>query len=216
MIKIFAVSGYKNSGKTTLCLRLLAELKRLGVRVGYIKRTSEEIFTEDESDSSSVEKLGVRGALWGPDGLRFEEREAAALSPHNIAARYFPEAEIVIVEGGKYLDLPRIWVEGEEKRPDNVGGVFMIYDRSARGDGALTFGAGDEEEMARRLAATVRGKFYRSSKVYIGDKALPMKDFIADFVRGAVLGMLASLKGGKEPDGPIRIFIDENDEKEAK
>ena len=29
MIRIFAVSGFKNSGKTTLCMKLLEELGRL-------------------------------------------------------------------------------------------------------------------------------------------------------------------------------------------
>jgi molybdopterin-guanine dinucleotide biosynthesis protein B len=39
-----------------------------------------------------------------------------------------------------------------------------------------------------------------------------MKDFIADFVRGSILGMLAALKGGKDTDKTIRIYIDGNTE----
>ena len=35
MIKIFAVSGFKNSGKTTLCRRLLAELAELGAAADH-------------------------------------------------------------------------------------------------------------------------------------------------------------------------------------
>ncbi len=212
MIRIFSVCGYKNSGKTTLCRALLKELALMGVRVGYIKRTSEEIMETRATDTASVLAMGLTSALWGRDGLRVEEGEDVELTPEHIVARYFPDAEIVIIEGGKRLNLPKIWVENEEPR-NGVDGVFMVYDRTAAGDGKLRFGAGDEPLMAQKLAASVRGKFYRSSKVYIGGRALPMKDFIADFVRGAVLGMLASLKGGKEPKAPIRIYLD-GDEKE--
>ena len=35
-----------------------------------------------------------------------------------------------------------------------------------------------------------------------------MKDFIADFVRGSVLGMLASLKGGRDTSEGVRVYID--------
>ena len=208
MIKIFAVSGFKNSGKTTFCRKVLSELARLGVRTGYIKRTSDDVLEEDGTDTASVERMGITSALWGRDGLRFEEAGAASFSPEYIVSQYFPDAEIVILEGGKYLDLPKIWVENGEPRPREVRGVFMVYDRTGGGDGRLRFGCGDEALIAAKLAATVRGKYYRSSKVYIGDRPLPMKDFIADFVRGAVLGMLASLKGGGDPKAPVRIYLD--------
>ena len=186
MIRIFAVSGFKNSGKTTLCMKLLEELGRLGVRTGYIKRTAEEALSPRGTDTGRAAGLGVSSALWGSDGLRIES-PAAGVTPEYIVSRYFPDAEIVIVEGGKYLDLPKIWVESGEPRPEEVGGVFMTYDRNSEGDGKTRFGAGCEAEMARRLAASVRGGFYRSTKIYIGDRPLPMKDFIADFVRGSVL-----------------------------
>lgn len=208
MIKIFAVSGFKNSGKTTLCRRLLAELAELGVRTGYIKRSSDDVLEDGGTDTASVEKMGVAAALWGKDGLRFEEAELEPFTPEYIVSQYFPDAEIVILEGGKYLSLPKIWVENGEPRHADVRGVFMVYDRKGAGDGEMRFGEGDEALIAERLAATVRGKYYRSSKVYIGDRPLPMKDFIADFVRGAVLGMLASLKGGKDPKAPVRIYLD--------
>ena len=205
MTKIFAVSGFKNSGKTTLCMKLLEELKKLGIRTGYIKRTSEEEETGRDTDTGKAAALGIQTALWSPSSVSVEKK-GSCFTADEIAALYFQDAEIVLVEGGKYLDLPRIWVENGEKH-DDIRGIFMTYDRNAAGGGPLAWSGGDEPEMANRLAATVRGKFYRSSSVVIGARPLPMKDFIADFVKGAVLGMLASLKGGKEPAGDIRIFI---------
>ena len=206
MTRIFAVSGYKNSGKTTLCMTMLNELQKLGIRTGYIKRTSESVEPDAGTDTAKANALGVRAALWGGTGLCVTQR-GSDFSAFGIASSYFPDAEIILLEGGKHLDLPKIWVENGEPHND-VNGVFMTYDRRSRGSGPLVWGAGSEHEMALRLASTVRGKFYRSSAVFIDDKPLPMKDFIADFIKGSVLGMLASLKGGNDPGGVIRIYID--------
>lgn len=207
MTKLFAVSGFKNSGKTTLCMKLLEELKKLGVSVAYIKRTNEEVISQRGTDTGRAAALGIGSVLWGKEGIRIEAPSEDA-SPEGIASRYFPDTEIVIVEGGKRLDLPKIWVENGEARPPYVHGVFMAYDRKAAGDGKTAFTEGDEAEMARRLAVSVRGDFYRSAKIYIGERQLPMKSFIADFVRGSVLGMLSSLKGGCDVSDGVRIYID--------
>ncbi|MBR4401484.1 MAG: molybdopterin-guanine dinucleotide biosynthesis protein MobB [Synergistes sp.] len=213
MIRTIAVSGFKNSGKTTLCHRLVEELTRLGVRTGYIKRTSEEALGTEDADTSKLRSAGVTAVLWGDDGLRAEE-SGCDISHEYIVSKYFPECEIVILEGGKYLELPKIWVESETPRPEEVKGVFMLYDRTRPGDGASRFGCGDEALMAEKLAAFVRGENYRSSSVFIGSRELSMKDFIADFVRGAVLGMLSSLKGGKTHGEEVKIVI--RGEKEEK
>ena len=208
MIRIVAVSGKKDSGKTTLCRKLLRELDGMGIRTGYIKRTAEDVLSEKNTDTGSVSDMGIGSVLWGRDGLRYELTASEDTTPYYIASRYFPEAEIIILEGGKNLHLPKIWVRSEgEVRPEYPG-ILMIYDRGGNKDSSLVYCGGEEKEMALRLASMVRGKAYRSSKVYFGDSPLPMKDFIADFIRGSILGMLASLKGGKDPEKTIRIYID--------
>ena len=213
MIKIFAVSGFKKSGKSTLCRKILAELSKMGIRTGYIKRTSDEVLDLGENDTGRVLNEERRTALWGSDGVRYEERESGRFTPDYIASHCFPDAEIVIMEGGKFIDVPKIWVENGTPRPDNVKGVFMIYDRFRKGDGKMTFTEGDEKSIAEHLASSVRGDQHRSANVYIGDKPLPMKDFIADFIRGGLLGMLSSLKGA-DTKKPVLVYLEA--EKESK
>ena len=208
MTRIVAVSGYKNSGKTTLCRRLLKELGKLGVRTGYIKRTSEEALSEKKTDTGSVAEMGVDSALWGSDGLRFESPLAAEPTPQSIASRYFPDAELVILEGGKELELPKVWVASNGEPTPNFPGIFLIYDRSFSGNCGRVFGSGSEAALAAKLADFVRGAAYRSASVYIGERQLPMKDFVADFVRGGILGMLASLKGGERGGDSVRVYLD--------
>ena len=65
MIRIVAVSGKKDSGKTTLCRKLLRELDGMGIRTGYIKRTAEEVLSEKGTDTGSVADMGIGALLWG-------------------------------------------------------------------------------------------------------------------------------------------------------
>jgi molybdopterin-guanine dinucleotide biosynthesis protein B len=212
MIKIVAVAGSKNSGKTTLCRKLMEELVKKGIRTAYIKRTSEEVLSIDGTDSGSVIRDGTEALLWGSDGVRHEAKVPADISPLQIASRYFPDSELLILEGGKKLSLPKIWVKTPGEDVPGYPGIFMIYDRNVIGEGGFTYGSGSEARMAERLARLVRGKTYRSAKVYVGDHPMPLKDFVADFIRGGILGMLSALKGGSDLSVPVRIYLDDSTE----
>jgi len=212
MISIVAVSGYKNSGKTTLCKKLLAELQKMDIKTGYIKRTAEEAIlkTNKTTDTGSVTDMGIGTLLWGNDGLRYEAPADENTTPQSIAAKYFPDAELLILEGGKNINLPKIWVRSNGEDIPDYPGIFLIYDRYADITDGNTFSEGHEADLAKKLSELVRGKAYRSSKVYIGDRPLPMKDFVSDFIRGGILGMIESLKGGSDPEADVRIYIDGN------
>ena len=135
MIRIVAVSGNKDSGKTTLCRKLLRELDEMGIRTGYIKRTSDEVLSEKSTDTGSVTDMGIGAVLWGKDGLRYELPASEETAPHFIASRYFPDAEIIILEGGKNLPLPKIWVKKEGEAVPEYPGIIMIYDKEGNNDG---------------------------------------------------------------------------------
>lgn len=213
---VVAVSGYKDSGKTTLCVRILEELAKLGVRTGYIKRTENlSVCGRDAVDSGAARERGVDAMLWARDGLMLESSLSPDVTVDVIVSRYFPGAEIVVLEGGKDLNLPKIWVCSEkDEETDDYPGVFARYDYRLTGGKADSgvFGAGSETKIAALLASLVREDAYRSASVYIGDRPLPMKDFVADFVRGGVLGMLTSLKGA-DIDSDVRIYIKRNSAK---
>ena len=210
MTCIVAVSGYKNSGKTTLCRKLLKELASLGLSVGYIKYTEENALQSDSnSDTGSVLDLGMQSVLWGKDGVMFEERAGSEkIGPADIAAKYFSDKEFLILEGGKNLTLPKIWVASEAGESPDYPGIFMTYDRHGKTDQETTFGEGEEDKMVSKLHELAISSSHGSAKVYIGDELLPMKRFVADFVSGGVVGMLCSLKKTDNLDEKIRVYID--------
>jgi molybdopterin-guanine dinucleotide biosynthesis protein B len=209
-LNIVAVSGYKDSGKSTLCGIMVSALSKRGLSVGYIKRTEEFVASRGDTDSGAICALGVPALLWGKDSFRFEKicSQSGNADVYSIAGMYFPQADIVILEGGKDLLLPKIWVLRENEQPPDDKGIFALYDRYGNGDGGLRYGADDLDRLVLDIAGRVKSR--GSVRVYMDEKEIAMKNFVGDFIAGGVRGMLDSLKKPLNCDtsGNIRIYLD--------
>jgi molybdopterin-guanine dinucleotide biosynthesis protein B len=108
-----AVIGKKHSGKTTLTVRLCAELHRRGARVMTIKHGS-HTFNIDPSTTDTYrhyhEGNAERVAMAAPDKFALIVRWSEELGPEEIAARHMGDADIVVCEGFKRSALPKIEV----------------------------------------------------------------------------------------------------------
>jgi len=108
-----AVIGKKHSGKTTLTVRLAAELHRRGYRVMTIKHGS-HTFNIDPATTDTYrhyhEGQAERVAMAAPDKFALIMRWAEELGPEEIAARYMADADVVVCEGFKASALPKIEV----------------------------------------------------------------------------------------------------------
>ena len=108
---MLAVIGRKHSGKTTLVVRLSAELHRRGHRVMTIKHGS-HTFNIDPSTTDTYrhyhEGNAERVAMVSPDKFALVERWSAEVGPEDIAARHMADADIVLCEGFKRSSLPKI------------------------------------------------------------------------------------------------------------
>lgn len=205
-MNVIAVSGYKDTGKSTLCRALLAGLRERGFKVGYMKRTQEPAASSGDTDTGAALSLGVDALLWGEDAMRFESARLSPkdASPADVAADFFPGCDVVILEGGKDFPLPKIWVLEPHGAVPDYPGIFAVYDRHGEGNGAERYGAGEADRLISDLSAKLTSAV-RSTRVYVGCRELPMKDFVADFIGGGIRGMLSSLKGFAS--GDIRVYI---------
>ena len=108
-----AVIGRKHSGKTTLTVRLAAELGRRGHRVMTIKHGS-HTFNIDPSTTDTYrhyhEGNVERVAMAAPDKFALVVRWSEELGPEEIAERYMSDADVVLCEGFKRSALPKIEV----------------------------------------------------------------------------------------------------------
>jgi molybdopterin-guanine dinucleotide biosynthesis protein B len=122
--KVIGVAGWKNSGKTTLVSRLIAELTRRGFRVASIKHAHHGFQIDDaETDSARHRRAGaqqvavVSARRWALVRELGDDEPEPALE--TILARLDP-CDLVIVEGYKAAPIPKIETrrrEGVRNRP---------------------------------------------------------------------------------------------------
>lgn len=110
-MKIFGITGWKNSGKTTLTEKLVTELTRRGLSVSTLKRAHCQAETDKPgTDSYRHRQAGARQVVLAtPDrwALMTELRGAPEPELRDLVARLDP-VDIVLVEGWKADPLPKI------------------------------------------------------------------------------------------------------------
>jgi molybdopterin-guanine dinucleotide biosynthesis adapter protein len=106
-----AIIGRKHSGKTTLVVRLAAELHRRGHRVMTIKHGA-HTFNIDPASTDTYrhyhEGRAERVAMVAPDKFALVMRWSEEQGPEEIATRHMADADIVLCEGFKSSALPKI------------------------------------------------------------------------------------------------------------
>lgn len=104
---LLAVSGVKNSGKTTLIERLLPLLAEKGVRTAVIKHDGHG-FTPDtpETDSFRYFAAGACGTAVF-DGEKFSLSRRASVSEKELIL-FFPDADLILLEGFKNSEYKKL------------------------------------------------------------------------------------------------------------
>ena len=106
-----SIVGRKHSGKTTLVVRLVAELVRRGHRVTTIKHGS-HTFNLDPAATDTYrhyhEGNAEKVAMISPDKFALVERWSEELGPEEVAARHMADADLVVCEGFTRLALAKI------------------------------------------------------------------------------------------------------------
>lgn len=120
-----AIIGRKHSGKTTLLVRLAAELHRRGHRVMTIKHGA-HTFNIDPASTDTYrhyhEGQAERVAMVAPDKFALVVRWSDEAGPEEIAAKHMADADIVLCEGFKRSALPKIEVHRRQAHPEPLLG----------------------------------------------------------------------------------------------
>lgn len=105
---VFAVSGRKNSGKTTLLEGLVRELSARGVRAAVIKHDGHD-FEPDVpgTDSFRMKAAGACGTVVYSKNRYCIVKETSDSNAEDFF-EYFPDADILLLEGQKASDYPKI------------------------------------------------------------------------------------------------------------
>lgn len=140
----FSIVGNKNSGKTTLTVAVIAELARRGRRVMSVKHGHHFRLDTPGTDSWRHRHEGgaERVLLAGPDEFAVMGGwETGAEPPLDLLlSRHLSEAEIVVVEGYRHEELPKVQIFRSSAQPepvlapDEAGGRGVLAVVTDRGD----------------------------------------------------------------------------------
>lgn len=111
---LVCIVGKKKSGKTATVLKLVAELRRRGYRAMTIKHGHHFDLDREGTDSfrHRVEGGAERVVMAGPGqfAVMGSWPRGDEVGPGELARRYLPDADVVVVEGYKGEHLPKIEV----------------------------------------------------------------------------------------------------------
>lgn len=162
---LFAVSGVKNSGKTTLVERLIPALIAKGLSVATIKHDGHD-FEADVPGTDSYRHFAA-GAIGSVvySGTKFSLVKRAEGVSETELARFFPEADVILLEGFKGSRYPKIEIvrKGNSELPvcdpDTVVAIasdFLTKEAlSAAGWEKPIYSLEDIEGMAECIRKTV-------------------------------------------------------------
>ena len=132
---IVTIIGRKNAGKTTLAVRLCAELARRGLRVMTVKHGS-HTFNIDPSTTDTYrhyhEGGAARVAMVSPDKFALVARHDVEPTVEDVVARHMADADIVVCEGFKRTALPKIEVHRRSAHPAPLFGSGIVDDATVR------------------------------------------------------------------------------------
>ena len=153
--KILAVSGVKNSGKTTLLEKLIPALNVRGLRVAVVKHDGHGFAADREgTDTCRLLQAGAMGAAIF-DGEKFQMVKYAAVSEEDLIALY-PEADLILLEGFKWTEYPKIELvrKGNSEAPvcDPATLIALVTDTEAHVPGVPTFDYSEIAALADHIA----------------------------------------------------------------
>ncbi len=157
--KILAVSGVKNSGKTTLLEKLIPVLAEKGVRTAVIKHDGHGFDADREgTDTWRMLRAGAVGAAIY-DREKLQAVKYAVVTEAELAALY-PEAELILLEGFKWTDYPKIEVWRRDNSPAPVCAratlLALVTDGKTASSGVPVFGLEETDALAELICRFLR------------------------------------------------------------
>ena len=215
MMPIVSIVGKSGSGKTTLLEKVVAELTKRGYRVGTIKHDVHGFEIDYEGkDSWRHKKAGAKTVvLSSPDKIAVIKDVDEEWNPSMLGFSFVDDADIIITEGYKKADYPKIEVIRKAKSTKPI----------CRKDKNLIAVASDirfkckdvpcvDINNAKGIADLIEERFLQKeacrekSCLMVNGKKITLKPFIDKLLAEAIKGMIKSLKGCKNPkDIDIRI-----------
>lgn len=159
--RVFGISGWKNSGKTGLTERLVAELTRRGYRISTIKHAHHDFDIDKPGADSFRHRQAGATEVAIVSGTRFAIMHELRNEPEpplaDILARLAP-CDLVLIEGYKREPVPKIEARRLEAKsreplaPNDPHIVAIAADHTVKDSGLPVFDLNDTVSIADFIA----------------------------------------------------------------
>lgn len=214
MIPVIGFAGKSGSGKTTVVAAVVRELAARGLKVAVIKHTRHVASLDTPGKDTAVhfESGAYAVALSTGEQVGMYRRVAEPLAAEEVA-RFFPEADIVLVEGYHEAQIPRFWVMRKgvnEEMPEPHGLIGFVTDLDPA-TSLPVYRFGDIAKIADACHDYVKRLGpKRDVSLHVNGRRVMIKPFIKDFFLNTISAMVASLKDTEGAE-LIEIKVDRPD-----
>ena len=120
--QVVCLVGTSNSGKTTLLIQLISILKQRGFKVGTIKHHLHPFDIDHEGkDSWRHQQAGADATvITAPSQTALIKKTDSQMATREIISHYLNDMDLVLIEGFKYSNLPKIEVHRQAQRSNLI------------------------------------------------------------------------------------------------
>lgn len=213
-MKIVSIVGKKNTGKTSLTVKVITELTKRGYNVASIKHSHHSIEMDKENTDTWKHKQAGANLVVGVGSTTFfNARKEHDLNRILYMLKHFDDFDFVIIEGYKSYNYPKI-ITSQNVRDEYT--IAEVDSFTIDGEGVskladlieekghdivdtLFFddcGYTDGESIAKEIRD---GKISTEdldevvSYLSIDEKVIGLNRFVSDYIRQAILGILNTL-----------------------
>jgi molybdopterin-guanine dinucleotide biosynthesis protein B len=108
--RVFSISGYSETGKTTLISKLSRKMRNQGYTISVVKSTSKDVMPPEKSDTGIFMRGGSEVTiLLGPSTTTVSHKKR--LDVRDILRGI--DLDFILIEGGKQSKIPKFWCVGK-------------------------------------------------------------------------------------------------------
>ena len=210
MPPIVSIVGKSKSGKTTFIEKLVRELKSRGYRVATIKHTPQGMtFDEPDKDSWRHIQAGSEAtAITSPDKIVLIKPVAQELTLDEIVRFLGEDYDIILAEGFKQSDAPKIEVHRREVGPplSTIKKLIAIVTDEPLETKTRQFSWQDVKGLADLLEEGFIKPQGERLSLYVNNAPILLSTFPKELIANVLMAMASSLKGVGEISS-LKVFL---------
>lgn len=213
-MKIVSIVGRKNTGKTSLTVKIIEELTKRGYNVSSIKHSHHEMEMDREHTDTWRHKLAGSNVVVGVGSTSFfNVRDILDLNRLLFLIKFMDDVDFVVIEGFKSYNFPKIVtsldvvdeytiaeVDSFSITPQGVSDLADLIEEKGHDIVDTLFlnecGFNDGDSIAKEI---IKGNIKTqdldkvNTFMSIDNKVIGLNEFVSDFINKTILGIIKTL-----------------------